>query len=171
MTKDILEFQQASKIIAKSKEKSIQKIMQMIQEILDRLLYGTTLKIYGSYACNLCLPWSPLDLIIISNTNNQKKIFDKNLLNNISSNIKNNTNILSINIDDDYLFPSLVFKTNEVYDKLCVRLSLPEQNQYNVLKSLEFMQNFLNSYPTLEPLNLVIKNFVKRLGFQEYPVS
>jgi DNA polymerase sigma len=87
LNKDLLDYQ---KYITEKINKKIPLISNMINEIkatLNTLTQDYDIQIYGSYANNLCMPWSDLDLVLVNKNANLND-------NNYQDNNNNNENIL-----------------------------------------------------------------------------
>ena len=91
LNKDLLDYQ---KYITEKINKKIPLISNMINEIkatLNTLTQDYDIQIYGSYANNLCMPWSDLDLVLV---NKNANLNDNNYQDNNNNNENNNENIL-----------------------------------------------------------------------------
>ena len=91
LNKDLLDYQ---KYITEKINKKIPLISNMINEIkatLNTLTQDYDIQVYGSYANNLCMPWSDLDLVLV---NKNANLNDNNYQDNNNNNENNNENIL-----------------------------------------------------------------------------
>ena len=91
LNKDLLDYQ---KYITEKINKKIPLISNMINEIkatLNTLTQDYDIQVYGSYANNLCMPWSDLDLVLV---NKNANLNDNNYQENNNNNENNNENIL-----------------------------------------------------------------------------
>jgi len=91
LNKDLLDYQ---KYITEKINKKLPLISNMINEIkatLNTLTQDYDIQIYGSYANNLCMPWSDLDLVLV---NKNANLNDNNYQDNNNNNENNNENIL-----------------------------------------------------------------------------
>ena len=70
LAKDIIDFQLYNKEHVKKKLISASKIRSDLQLLLERNGFDYTVYIFGSYATNLCLPWSDLDLSLFNKSQN-----------------------------------------------------------------------------------------------------
>ena len=163
LKKDILDFHQYIKSSIKSKQKPINNIRSSLQEILELNEYDFTVYVFGSYATGLSLPWSDLDLILISK--NLPVKYDENYS---KEKLKEIQNLLSkINwINKDTLkmvnyqaFPYLKFSTDEKHGFMKVNLTIKDIKNKGY-ECAKLTGKFLNSYTNLEPLVLVLKNLM-----------
>ena len=161
LSKDILDFHLYNKFQIKMKQKPLNSIRSSLQEILEYNGYEYTVYVFGSYATGLCLPWSDLDLILISKNQNLKN-------NNSILKLKEIVNLLNnINwvdkpslITDYYAFPFITFSTDEEHGFMKVNLTIQDKKN-NGYKCVKITRDFLNSYKNLEPLTLIVKQLMK----------
>ena len=48
-----------------------EQLIQNISAVIKKALPQSEVRVYGSHATKLCLPWSDIDLVIITNTSGQ----------------------------------------------------------------------------------------------------
>lgn len=147
----------------KSKQKSINNIRSSLQEILELNEYDFTVYLFGSYETGLSLPWSDLDLILIS-----KNLPSKHDENFTKEKLKEIQNLLSKAnwVDKDTLkmvnyraFPYLKFSTDEKHGFMKVNLTIKDIKNKGY-ECAKLTCRFLNSYKNMEPLVLVLKNLM-----------
>jgi len=56
------------------------RTIKNIQNAVNECFQDYEVHLYGSHATNLCLPWSDLDVVLISKKNNQISLDSKHLL-------------------------------------------------------------------------------------------
>ena len=163
LKKDIIDFQLYIKSSMKSKQKSINNIRSSLQEILELNEYDFTVYLFGSYETGLSLPWSDLDLILIS-----KNLPSKHDENFTKEKLKEIQNLLSKAnwVDKDTLkmvnyraFPYLKFSTDEKHGFMKVNLTIKDIKNKGY-ECAKLTCRFLNSYKNMEPLVLVLKNLM-----------
>ena len=163
LKKDIMDFHLYIKSNIKSKQKPINKIRSSLQEILELNEYDFTVYVFGSYATGLCLPWSDLDLILISK--NPQAKYDENYSN---EKLKEIQNLLSQTnwVDKNTLkfvnyraFPYLKFSTDEKHGFMKVNLTIKDMKNKGY-ECAKLTSNFLKSYKSMEPIILVLKNLM-----------
>jgi len=161
LVKDIIDFQKYTKNGIKKKQKSISHIRSSLQEILELNDFDYTVNVFGSYATGLCLPWSDLDLILISKNQNMKNNNSIVKLQEIMGILENiewvNTPLL---ITDYYAFPFITFSTDQDHEYMKVNLAIQDKKN-NGYKCVKLIHEFIISYKNLEPLTLVVKQLMK----------
>ena len=163
LKKDIMDFYSYIKSNIKSKQKPINNIRSSLQEILELNEYDFTVYVFGSYATGLCLPWSDLDLILISK--NPQAKYDENYS---KEKLKEIQNLLSQTnwVDKNTLkfvnyraFPYLKFSTDEKHGFMKVNLTIKDMKNKGY-ECAKLTSNFLKSYKSMEPIILVLKNLM-----------
>lgn len=163
LKKDIMDFHLYIKSNIKLKQKPINNIRSSLQEILELNEYDFTVYVFGSYATGLCLPWSDLDLILISK--NPQAKYDENYSN---EKLKEIQNLLSQTnwVDKNTLkfvnyraFPYLKFSTDEKHGFMKVNLTIKDMKNKGY-ECAKLTSNFLKSYKSMEPIILVLKNLM-----------
>ena len=159
--KDIIDFQKYTKTEIKKRQKPISHIRSSLQERLELSGYDYTVNVFGSYATGLCLPWSDLDLILISKSQNMKNINSVIKLQEIMGLLQNiewvNKPML---VTDYYAFPFITFSTDQEHEYMKVNLTIQDKKN-NGYKCIKLVREFMNSYKNLEPLTLIVKQLMK----------
>ena len=163
LKKDIMDFHLYIKSNIKSKQKPINNIRSSLQEILELNEYDFTVYVFGSYATGLCLPWSDLDLILISKNPQAKydENYSKEKLKEIQ-NLLNQTNWVDKNtlkFVNYRAFPYLKFSTDEKHGFMKVNLTIKDMKNKGY-ECAKLTSNFLKSYKSMEPIILVLKNLM-----------
>lgn len=65
----MIDYQEFNKEQIKRLKATQEELLELVQEAVDESIPEFELKIYGSHATNLCLPWSDLDLVLIPRNN------------------------------------------------------------------------------------------------------
>ena len=73
LQKDILDFQEVIKDHIKSLKSTQEELITLVRESVSEVIEDYEIIIYGSYATNLCLPWSDIDLVLIPSVNNMNQ--------------------------------------------------------------------------------------------------
>ena len=160
LTKDIIDFQKYNKSQIKQKSDKIYSIRSSLHQVLEFNKYDYNVYIFGSYATGLSLPWSDLDLILVSKNQNIKNDNTISILQEIKNLLNNENWIFTPNLITDYAFPYITFSTDEKHGFIKVNLTI-QDNKNNGYKSVNIIQDFLKSYKNLEPLTLIIKQLMK----------
>ena len=160
LTKDIIDFQQFNKNQMEQKTDKIESIKSSLIQLLEINKYDYNLYAFGSYATGLCLPWSDLDLILISKNKDIKNYNIISVLQEIKNVLNNENWIFTPNLIENYVFPYITFSTDENHGSIKVNLTI-QDSKNNGYRSIKIIQDFLNIYKNLEPLTLVIKELMK----------
>ena len=89
LTKDLIDYQKYISEKINRKRQLIKNLINEIKKTLNLLTQDYEIQIYGSYANNLCMPWSDLDLVLVNknaninilleNENNDNILLEQNL--------------------------------------------------------------------------------------------
>lgn len=69
LQKDILDFQELTKNNIKELKPTQEELIDLVKESVSECIDDYEVLVYGSYATNLCLPWSDIDLVLIPKVN------------------------------------------------------------------------------------------------------
>ena len=67
LQKDLEDYQQYIQSEIEKKREKINDIITQLQSVVNEIDQNYTVHLYGSYSTGLCLPWSDIDTVIISN--------------------------------------------------------------------------------------------------------
>ena len=160
LQRDILDFQQYVEANIRIKQKPINEIRSSLQEILELNGYEFDVYIFGSFETGLCLPWSDLDLMLISKNKSTKIINSIEQLKEIN-NLLSNANWINkpILVENYRAFPYISFSTDEKHGFMKVNLTI--QDKKNFSYNTKLTKNFLKTYKNFKPLVLVLKHLLK----------
>lgn len=168
ITKDILDFLNLTKIENKPKEMFVMKNISALQEVIMSLHLDYQIKVCGSYATGLNSPWSTLDLVLIPSMIQRQQ--DYPILQSLFIKLKECNWVISSTLIDSHIIPVVNYSTNEQYG--CLGINVSVQNQkFNCLLCVELTKYYLNSYLTLEPLIISLKQILKNSSLLSYPVT
>ena len=106
LQKDLLDYQNYILYHVSQKKPIIENIIEKIQNIINELDPNYIIKIYGSYANGICLPWSDLDLVLVNKNTYRPEDFYINNLNNQNNNETEN-NSMNILLNNDNISSNL----------------------------------------------------------------
>ena len=116
------------------------------------------LKIYGSRATKLCLPWSDIDYVISGNDNNNVN----DILQTLNDYLLNNND--NTFIDIKYLFsaavPILKLLTNQDYHKISLDISI-ENPEHHGEECVNYIKGKIKEYEILTPITLALKTILQ----------
>ena len=161
LQRDILDFQLYVETNIKMKQKPINEIRSSLQEILERNGYDYTVYVFGSFETGLSLPWSDLDLILVSKNQSKNTIVSEDKLKEIQS-LLGNANWINkpILVTNYRVFPYITFSTDEKHGFMKVNLTIQDKNNYGY-KCAKLTKKFVETYENLKPIVLVLKHLFK----------
>ncbi len=180
LQKDILDFMNlVTYKISKIKPK-VNELINFIQNSVEKSI-GTEyeVKLYGSHATGLCLPWSDIDVVLCKkngssniNEKNNKLYSNKYMpLQDLFSYLQKNNDFKSINYIGATSVPLIKIKTKENIDIKNVDISLQDNTHYGI-KCVTLVLNFMQEYEVLLPMVLALKNILKKAQLNDpYTVS
>jgi|LauGreDrversion4_2_1035121.scaffolds.fasta_scaffold89947_2 DNA polymerase sigma len=77
---EILQFRDAVKDILAEMQPIKEKLIENITAVIKRALPNSEVKVYGSHATRLCLPWSDIDLVVIAKAGDHQQYNPKPVL-------------------------------------------------------------------------------------------
>ena len=178
LNKDILDYQQ---FVIKKRDNYIEmneKILDKIQNNINKINTNFKAKLYGSRATNLFLMWSDID-VVICNEKRNKKIKEEI---NKEEEIETEDNIEDIKYDfleklnellnNDITFvenikylnkakiPIIKIKTTKEYNNIMIDITLQSKDHFG-LKCVNLVKKLLKEYDILETLLFPLKTILK----------
>ena len=176
LTKDLSDFDKMNKIIYDQKSEHIK---HLIKQIKDTLHVECDVNVYGSYATELCLHWSTVDIMITPNddidlgntfTNAKYNTFIQTVFIKLQSlpNLKNitlieeNVHIPKIKLDtNDNTSNSSNSNYSDLTCYICVVNNTLLQNNNIFNRSTDIVKSYISKYDgVLKPLVLAIKHIL-----------
>lgn len=84
LQKDLLDFQEYTKDQIRRNKALQEELIRLVQEAVGEISTDFEVKLYGSHATSLCLPWSDLDIVLVhkrTNTSNNYGVLQSVYLN------------------------------------------------------------------------------------------
>lgn len=69
LQKDLLDYQEFNKEQIRKLKFKQEELLELMNEAVMESIPEFEIKLYGSHATNLCLPWSDLDLVLVPKSN------------------------------------------------------------------------------------------------------
>ena len=160
LSKDIIDFHRYNQIQMSQKQPIIKNILPALQNLIDSLKYEYQIKIYGSYATGLCLPWSELDLVLVPKTKNNQHGKEYPILQSLYIQIQDIKWITSSKFIENFIYPFISFQTDSTFNNITINISI-EDIKHNGLKCVELIQDYMIKYSALEPLIIALKQLLK----------
>ena len=179
LQKDILDFMNlVTYKISKIKPK-VNELINFIQNSVEKSIGPEyEIKLYGSHATGLCLPWSDIDVVLCkkngnSNPNDKNNSYTNKYmpLHDLFSYLQKNNDFKSINYIGATSVPLIKIKTKENIDIKNVDISLQDNTHYGI-KCVTLVLNYKQEYEVLLPMVLALKNILKQAQLNDpYTVS
>lgn len=160
--KDLLEYKE----YVDEKMKEIQdirnKLFNNMKELVNQILPDYDIKIFGSHSTGLCLPWSDLDLVIISKSG----FNDINALRKISMMLPQQNWIKTFKFIEHTTIPIIKIVTSDIFSEMQIDLSVQNNKHYG-LKCVDLVKSFLEEYEVLDYLVLALKNILRNADLND----
>ena len=186
---EILQFRDSVKEILADMQPVKEQIIDKITEVIKRAVPHCDVRVYGSHANKLCLPWSDIDLVIITPSRHNDYMNNYNpkfVLSSINQELRNEVSnkwVSQVNYVDNATVP--VVKVNchikdlmkhthnnllsqSDLEKYKVFLDQPFNiditqmtDHHNGLECVSIVQEYLAENEIIEPLILVLKQLLK----------
>ncbi|MCQ2817104.1 MAG: nucleotidyltransferase domain-containing protein [archaeon] len=158
---DLLDYQAYVKEQLKTIKPKISELIYVIQKAVNNAIGSEyEVKLYGSHATNLCLPWSDLDVVIIKNDDSSITNCHT-LLAELYRYLKDNQIFNIMNFISTTTIPLIKIQTEENFNGISVDISLQSNIHYGI-KCVALVMNFIKEYEVLVPMVLAIKNILKK---------
>jgi len=158
LQKDLLDYQKYIQEQMELKIPIIDKLIFNVQSIVNDVLKNYEVRIYGSYATGLSLPWSDLDIVLINRnqTINQVKVILRNVLNGFRGKLW----IYSMKYLENLPIPTIKIITTNEFGSIHMNISVQDDKHYG-LKCVNLVKSYLKEYNVLLPLVLALKTILK----------
>lgn len=171
LTSDILDFNTHTKIEADLKMPIIiTKIIPLLQDIIINTLGYSEykLRIFGSYATGLTLPTSELDLVIVAPST--QIVNEYNVLKRLCDKL-NEMKGFECEMEEKFIWVYVVCKNEKEFNGVICNISVQDNNKHKGLQCIELIGRYVNMYPILEPVIIVVKQILKYGNVLSYYVS
>ena len=161
---DLIEFQAyVTEQIKKTKPK-LHELINLIQDAVNQSIgIGYEVKLYGSHATNLCLPWSDLDIVII---NKEGKFNSYVPLHDLFKFLENKNYFNTINFIGTASVPLIKIHTKDNFNRMSVDISLEDTHHYGI-KCVSLVNRLIEEYEALTPMVLALKNILKQANLND----
>ncbi len=173
LQKDLLDF--TSYVTKKIQiiSPKVKELINYIQNAVDDSI-GTDyeVKLYGSHATGLCLPWSDIDVVLCKKNGEVMENNSYLPLHELYTYLqKKNDLFKSINYIGPTTIPLIKIKTKENIGIQSVDISLQDKSHYGI-KCVSLVLSFKEEYEALLPMILALKNILKQANLNDpYKVS
>ena len=166
LTKDIKDYQQFVKEHIEREQSLYNRLIQNIQNSVDESIHDYDVRLYGSHATNLCLPWSDLDVVLVPRNNNNININNQILLSQLYENLKKKDWVKDSKYISGASIPIIKVICDKSFNNMPIDISIQDERHFG-LKCVELVKGFISQYESLKPLVLVLKNILKRANLND----
>ncbi len=167
LSKDIKDYQQFVKEHIEREQSLYNRLIQNIQNSVDESIHDYDVRLYGSHATNLCLPWSDLDVVLVPrNNNNNININNQILLSQLYENLKKKDWVKDSKYISGASIPIIKVICDKSFNNMPIDISIQDERHFG-LKCVELVKGFISQYECLKPLVLVLKNILKRANLND----
>ena len=184
LKKDIIDYQKFVKNHRVNYEEINKKIIDKIQNNINKINRNYKAKLYGSRATNLCLMWSDVDIVICNEKRNMKTKEEINkeeeietddvkeeinydFLDKLNEILNNDTSFVeSIKYLNKAKVPIIKVKTTKEFDNVMIDITLQTKDHFG-LKCVNLVKKLMKEYDTLEILLFPLKTMLKISGLND----
>ena len=166
LSKDIKDYQQFVKEHIEREQSLYNRLIQNIQNSVDESIHDYDVRLYGSHATNLCLPWSDLDVVLVPRNNNNININNQILLSQLYENLKKKDWVKDSKYISGASIPIIKLICDKTFNNMPIDISIQDEKHFG-LKCVELVKGFISQYESLKPLVLVLKNILKRANLND----
>ncbi len=165
LQKDLLDFQDYVKEKLKYINPKINELINLIQTSVNESIGKEyEVKLYGSHATNLCLPWSDLDVVICRKDNQFSNSYSP--LHDLFKNLQDKNYFKNINYIGATNIPLIKIITNGNFGIASVDISLQDNKHYGI-QCVSFVTSLIQKYSVLTPMVLALKNILKQANLND----
>ena len=164
LQKDILDFQEYTKEQILKNKNILDNLIKFVEQAVNDTIPDYEVKLYGSHATNLCLPWSDLDIVLINKKNPYANNYSS--LQNLYLNLLEKPWKKSIKLIDGALIPIIKINANEEFNNMQMDISIQDGKHFG-LKCVELVKTFMTEFEVLEPLIFSLKNLLKNANLND----
>ena len=162
LSKDLIEFELYVSEHIKKSTNLYEELIKNVKNVVNECAPEYEVNLYGSHATNLCLPWSDLDLVLISKNNNQISLEEKHLLlSKLNDNLRHQPWLKDTNYISSANIPIVKLISIEKYNNTPIDISIQDEKHFG-LRCVDLVKQLMNKYESLKPLVLALKNILKR---------
>jgi non-canonical poly(A) RNA polymerase PAPD5/7 len=160
LQKDLIDYQNYVQELIMKKKRLVEDLILKVTYLINEISYDFDVKLDGSYANNLSLPWSNIDIILI-NKNPQNRT-EMALIQKLFINMKNKDWIKKYLFEEPIkkMFPVIKILTVDKYLNINIDISFQDDFKYIQMK-INLINKFLKENAVLKPLMLALKTILK----------
>ena len=159
---DLIDFNKYISIQVHKMQPIYDKITSLIETYVKECLGNDySIKVYGSHATHLYLPWSDIDIVVtMPSFTNYTPLFA------LYQFIQSKNIYKQINYIGKTQVPLIKMIMNDAHSNISLDISLEDTNHYGV-HCVDFVNTKRNQYAVLTPLTLAIKNILQKANLND----
>lgn len=157
LSRDIMDFQEYNKDQIKISREIVHVILSQVNSLIKQFFVGIEVLVFGSYATNLCLAWSDLDIVLV---NMSGLDYNPNLLKKVWSLIQIQPWKKSCTLIESASIPIIKVVTSDELQNHNIDISVQCDRHFG-LKCVELVKLYMKEFEVLEPIVLCLKNILK----------
>jgi non-canonical poly(A) RNA polymerase PAPD5/7 len=158
LTKDLIDFHEYNRTQIRKNSPIVERILDNVTYYIKNCCSDLEVLVFGSYSTNLCLAWSDIDLVLVNR--NTGSTFNPNVLRDLKKIMESGKWVKSISLIETTNIPVLKIVTQDNLLNYYIDVSVQDSKHFG-LKCVELVKLFLDTYETLEPLIIGLKNLLK----------
>ena len=167
LQKDLIDFNNYVSARIQIISPKVKELINYIQKAVDASIgKDYEVKLYGSHATGLCLPWSDIDVVLCKKNGDD---IDTNLyitLHELYLYLKEKNNFKDIKHIGTTTVPLIKIKTKENIGIQSVDISLQDKSHYGI-KCVSLVLSFKEEYEVFLPMILALKNILKQANLND----
>ena len=167
LQKDLIDFNNYIGARIQMISPKVKELITYIQNAVDASIgKDYEVKLYGSHATGLCLPWSDIDVVLCKKNGDD---IDTNLylpLHELYLYIKERNNFKDIKYIGTTTVPLIKIKTKENIGIQSVDISLQDKSHYGI-KCVSLVLSYKEEYEVFLPMILALKNILKQANLND----
>ena len=167
LQKDLIDFNNYVGARIQLISPKVKELINYIQKAVDASIgKDYEVKLYGSHATGLCLPWSDIDVVLCKKNGDD---IDTNLyitLHELYLYLKEKNNFKDIKHIGTTTVPLIKIKTKENIGIQSVDISLQDKSHYGI-KCVSLVLSFKEEYEVFLPMILALKNILKQANLND----
>ena len=172
LQKDLIDFNNYIGARIQKISPKVKELINYIQNAVDNSIgKDYEVKLYGSHATGLCLPWSDIDVVLCKKNGED---IDSNFyitLHDLYQYLKDKNDFQDIKHIGTTTVPLIKIKTKENLGIQSVDISLQDKSHYGI-KCVSLVLRFKEEYEVFLPMILALKNILKQANLNDpYKVS
>lgn len=162
LCEEVMAFEKSVDEYFEEKKPQFDNLIKLMQGAVREVAADAEFYVYGSFATGLSLPWSDIDIVIKL----PQTYYSYTVLDSIENNLKKKKWVEDVKIIKNASIPVLKINCTKQYHNKKIDISIQE-NKHNGLLCVELVKDYLNMYPPVRPLVLILKQFLYHLNLND----